>query len=160
MSAKKTKTTKRIMKGTSEIYSDLFKLDVALMKKNISWSEVPDYVNVEHCHFFHTVDSSGIPQYTSTKIGGHYHKMEIIPSATKEDPPTVKCVSGPLKKVKQKQRGRLVTVEVPAEEEDYHTHEVTYLSSETVQIRRMKPEIINMQAVEANKIAPIPGVIS
>jgi hypothetical protein len=156
---KKAPTTKRRLKGQTKLYSDLFKLTVAKMKVNISWSDVPEYHEVEHCHFFHTVDSSGRVQTTSTKIGSHYHRIEVKPSENPNDPPIVTCVSGPLKKVAERRLGQSVLKEVPLSPVDDHHHDVVYISSDEVILRRMTPEVINMQAREAQKTAPIKGVI-
>lgn len=151
--------TKRKIKGTTKLYSDLYKLNVSTMLKNVSWSEIPEMIPVEHVHFFHTMDSSGKPLTTSTTIGGHYHKIEITPAENPNDPPIIKCISGPVKKVMKKIRGKFTKVEVASEEEDNHTHEVQYISSEHVTIRRMNPEIINMIAQDANKLVAPSGVV-
>ncbi len=52
--------------GQAKIDSDLFKLNVAVMVKNVAWQEDTfEPVNVEHVHFFRTMDSQGRKQTMS-----------------------------------------------------------------------------------------------
>jgi len=137
---------------------DLYKLEVAPMLRNIAWqSGVTDYVKAEHCHFFHSVNTKGSAQNTSATIGGHFHVLEII----EEDPegaPVYKC-SPPMKWVRQNVNGRLEKVIVPSDPNDDHTHEVTYVRSEVFTPRKPNTEAAKLQAMEANKGAPVPGIV-
>lgn len=136
---KKTKTTtkkpeafKRVYKGEAEVDHDLFKLEVANLKKNISIDdEKPLYVGVEHCHFFHSYDSSGKKQETCNPIAGHSHKVDFEVDENGElnitcGPPIVK--SG----------GKYLPLK-----NDTHTHDIRYLRSEKIKVRKIN-ETANM----------------
>lgn len=149
---------KRIFRGNVKIHHDLFKLEVSIMKKNVAWDGTLELVSVEHCHFFHTVDSDGNKQIYSSTIGGHFHDMEVI--HTDEGVPLVKCVSGPKQIAKKKNRdtGKYQKVTIPVNNWDNHTHGIIYLNSHEVTKRKANVEAIKIQTIEAQKIAPIPGV--
>lgn len=154
----KAQRVERVYKGTQEAHHDLFKLEVESMKKNTAWDGTVELVSVEHCHFFHTVNSDGKKQIYSSAIGGHFHKMELV--EVEGGVPEVKCVSGPVKiaKRKNKMTGKWEKVLVPTSEYDNHTHDVKYINSSKVQIRKTNSEAAVVQAMVAQKTAPIPGV--
>lgn len=127
--AEEKKGFKRIYKGEAEIDHDLFKLEVANLKKNISIDdERPIYVGVEHCHFYHTYDSNGKIQETCNPIAGHSHKITMKENADGEleitcGPPIVKS-GGKYQQMKN----------------DNHTHDIRYLRSERMKVRRINEQ--------------------
>lgn len=162
MTAKKTdkpqKTTKikRVFKDQFEFTHDLYKLNPAEMKKNISFNEIPNLQDITHMHFFHSVDSSGIKQTNSTTIGGHFHEMEIIESDD-GSPAEVRCKSGPLTYGYKKIMGRKKRVPVPTllDEDgtriDNHTHFVEYIKSDVLKLRTLNQEAIKTKQEYYNR---------
>lgn len=126
-----------------EFLHDLFKLTVSKLKKNIAIDgQQPDYVDIEHVHFFHTITSDGKPQTRTNSVAGHFHKIKITPTQPGQ-PPIVECASGPLKEVVKLQYGKRVKTEVPFDDIDTHTHEVEYHKSNVI-LERVK----NMEAAK------------
>ncbi len=153
---------KRFYQGTEEIDHDLFKLESATMKKNVSYTDVPDYEKIEHVHMFHTVDSNGRKQDASTAVGGHFHLVTVIDQAN--GVPTLD-VSGPMKHVMKRVKGKKTRVAIPLTDEDEdgdtHTHAVTYLKSEKIKRREANAAFASYEAEIAAKQNPsLPGVIS
>lgn len=162
----------RLYADQMELDSDLYKLEVANMRRflghDLKFPDSNEFVQCEHVHFFHTLDSSGRKQFYSNPIGGHFHKMEVIPSANPSDPPLVKCVSGPLEwRRKRVGRNKFQRVAVPTNAygevngenySDVHTHETTYLKSDKVKKRKANTEAAVIETHYANKIAPVAGV--
>lgn len=65
-----------LFRDQMQIRIDRFKLQLANMKKNLSWDKKqPNIVEVEHTHFFISKDESGTPQKYCTPIGGHFHEL-------------------------------------------------------------------------------------
>lgn len=65
-----------IFRDQMQIRIDRFKLQLANMKKNLSWDKKqPNLVDVEHTHFFISKDENGRPQKYCTPIGGHFHEL-------------------------------------------------------------------------------------
>lgn len=109
---------------------DLYKLSVASFKKNISYTDEVVIQEVEHTHFFHSVDSNGNTQTTSVPVGGHFHFMKVVKEATDSSPAEYEC-SVPMKWVlKKNEYGKKVKTAVPVSDFDKHTHDVHYLHSE------------------------------
>jgi len=156
---KKSNTIQRRYKDSSKLHHDLFKLKVADMQKNIAWDGTEDLRSVEHCHFFHTVDSDGKVLTNSSAIGGHFHKMEVV--VNDDGVPMVKCISGPVRFAKKKNRrtGKWEKVIAPTNDFDYHTHEIEYLKSEEITVRKTNIEAVQMQTTMAQKGAGVPGVM-
>lgn len=102
--------------------SDLFKLSVANLMKNVAYNDAnPILVPVEHCHFFRTFDSSGKKQVTSNAVGGHYHNVTI-------------CVD---------ENGKLSGKCGPAigsKLNDAHVHEIEYIRSSEIELRKINPK--------------------
>ena len=139
-----TPQQQRKFQTQKEFLHDLFKLTVSKLKKNIAiGGQQPDYVDIEHVHFFHTITSDGKPQTRTNSVAGHFHKIKITPTKPGH-PPIVECASGPLKEVVKLQYGKRVKVEVPFDEIDTHTHEVEYHKSNVI-LERVK----NMEAAKA-----------
>ncbi len=152
----------RVYKSTQEIDHDLFKLEVAHMSKNVSYTDVPFIERYEHVHVFHTVDSNGKVQTTSTPVGGHHHEVEVV--AGPDGVPTLK-VSQPRRWVKRKVKGVMKRMPEPIwldaehSESDEHTHEVTYLGSEKITLRTPNMEFAKFDAnVRAVREPSIEGV--
>ena len=144
-----TKTNKRFYQGQQELDSDLFKLDVAQMMKNISWNEKrPDYVKVEHCHFMRTVDSSGKKLDTCSPVGGHFHTVTI----TEHEDGSLSAECSPAQQWGTLD-GKRAGVPIPS---DNHTHDVTYLKS-----IKIKPRVYNEKfaEVQSRLLAKLPPSI-
>lgn len=119
---------RRVYKGSIEVDHDLFKLEVATMKKNISIDDDrPIYTGVEHCHFYHSYDSSGKKQYYSNPIAGHCHKVTV---QTDKDGNLVAVCGPAIKRVGNKEIAL----------KDDHNHDMTYLRSERVLVREVNAE--------------------
>lgn len=128
------KTKSRTFNRQVEQIHDLYRLETAKVKKNISYKE-DQYIleDVEHVHYFHSIDTAGNPQNTSVPINGHFHIMELVEEATDDSPPVYQC-SKPMKWVRRRDKftGRWLKEAVPCGEQyqDFHTHKVTYKHSE------------------------------
>jgi hypothetical protein len=114
--------TKRTYAEDMMIDSDTFKLEVTNYAKNLSFdNKKPLLVGVEHCHFYHTLDSSGRKMENCNSVGGHTHKVTV-----KED-----------------KNGKLIAICGPAEPcffDDKHTHQVTYLKSDKFKVRTISED--------------------
>ncbi len=146
---------------------DLYRLSLASMKKNVAFNSGSyEIVSVQHEHFFHTIDSSGTKQKYSNLVGSHFHQMIVTPNPA-GGPPNVKC--GPaVKEVRKLVNGRSVKVLEPCLKypddngrviTDDHTHEVVYMRSNRIPIRKVNAEAIKVISADAAKGASIPGVI-
>lgn len=158
---------KRNMSGTKEIFTDLYKLGVANVIKYEGWEdpgvEHPDshpmkFSSWEHTHPFRTYDRKGQKQTMSTPIGGHFHVITWRDNADPEAPPIIESISGPMVMGKKVIKGRKVSVPVPANEYDDHTHDVEYIRSAKIVFSTTNVEAAKVMAFEAAKTAPIPGV--
>lgn len=159
-------TYRRNFTGTKQVFTDLFKLMVAKVIKYEGWEpekEHPEshpnkFSTWEHTHPFRTFDKKGDKQTTCTPIGGHFHIVEWEDSKNKDEPPRIKHVSGPMVMQRKLLRGRQVMEPVPANDYDYHTHDVEYIRSSKVEFSTANAEAAKVVAYEAQKTAPIPGV--
>lgn len=140
-----------------------YKLEVSKFQKNLAVQkdEEAQFIGVDHCHFFHTIDHRGNIQTTSTHTGGHYHNIIVVDPGDEKNgiAPTYRC-SGPMKKIRKKNaRKQWVTVEVPAEdpEIDQHTHDMNYLKSDPWSPRRVNPEFVKYSSMVAQKASAPPG---
>lgn len=141
---------KRNFKKQEKVYHDLFKLKAANCRKNVMYPESPEWVNVLHEHFYHSVDSNGLAQDHSSKIGGHFHKIEI----TTDSDGNMKATCGPaLKEVAKKGGGKKII----SDPNDNHTHECEYLFSEEMNRRKINADaqkvIGRQKLVEEGKIS-------
>lgn len=149
-------TLKRRFRENTVFFSDLFKLKVSKMLLWKGWHKdslesaydedgnlQPDWFQVEHCHFFHTVDSNGREQQYSVPVGQHFHKMKI-----NRDPHgeiiSVECVSGPLTRKVVKKFGKRQHGVVKACQFDEHTHETVYLKSDKLNRPDMNTEAVKV----------------
>jgi hypothetical protein len=109
---------KRAFAKDQVIPSDLFKLEIAQMAKNVSGDDKkPIWQPVEHVHFYHTRCSDGKIQTTCSAVGGHKHEIKV--TTDKAGNLIAKC-SAPIG----------LSKEVALL--DKHTHEMTYLMSTEV----------------------------
>ena len=152
-------TQKRVFGSTFGFKTDLFKLEVAECNMNKSWNDKPSLEEVEHVHFFHTYDSDGRKMSRTNIVAGHFHVIESKDMGD-DKPVKILSVSPPMREVKRKVRGVWTKVAEPVDSvlEDEHTHEITYRRSEEVKARQISPAAVNIEAAEAQKTAPIPGV--
>lgn len=163
-----SKTYQRNMSGRKEIFTDLFKLSPAQVIKYEGFREneahpedqkhKQDFTYWEHTHPFRTYDKKGDAQKYSTPIAGHFHVIEWAPGKNPDDPPVIKSVSGPMVMGKQKIRGRVVQAPVPANDYDFHTHDIEYMRSSKMEFSTTNVEAAKVVAFESSKTAPIPGV--
>lgn len=139
--------------GQQKIDSDLYKLEVAVMKKNsaLRKTDKPVWVHHEHTHVFRTYDSSGKKQTQSSPVGGHYHEVEVIQNP-KGGVPSIK-IGPPVKRVQSKVDGEFIiqTVAIPG---DTHTHRVGYLRSDKITIRKLNPEAMETVRVVESMTNP------
>jgi hypothetical protein len=146
----------RVYKGTQELDHDLFKLKVGTMLKDISFTDMPDLVKIEHCHIFHTIDSNGKKQHECNAVGGHTHSVEVV-----ETDGVPSLVVGPASRwTRQRVKGgRMIRVLTPIEHDD-HTHDWEYLGSERIRLRENNMEFAKYQAMVKEKQEPtIDGVV-
>lgn len=152
----------RVYKGTQELDHDLFKLDVARMKKNVSFTEIPIWNYSEHVHIFHTIDSSGKKQTECAPVGGHFHAVEVTMSpdgvpSLKVSKPMIWVLVRDRKTGKKVKTAVLMTDEDP--DSDDHTHEVIYLGSEKIRLRKTNLEFAKFHAqIMAVQNPSIPGI--
>lgn len=144
-------------KGDEEFRHDLFKLNVANMKKNSSYIPYqPSLHEVEHSHFFHSHDMKGRNQKYCSAVGGHFHEVSINwMSCDDEGNPEV--VIGPAQCFRQRRlrSGKMQQIvskvsflTSPDKDDDpdarvteildNHTHTSTYVRSEMISPRKVK----------------------
>jgi hypothetical protein len=160
------KSFERNMSGTKRMFTDLFKLTVARVIKYEGWDEVNEhpeshpnkFSHWEHTHPFRTYDKKGTKLTTTTPIGGHFHVVEWEDDPKGTGTPIIKSVSGPMVMGKQRIKGKLLNVPVPANDYDDHTHDVEYIRSSEIVVSTTNIEAAKVIAWEENKTAPIPGV--
>jgi hypothetical protein len=117
-----------------------FKLLVARMLKDLSpFKNDPNVITIEHCHIFHTYDSNGTELKTCNSVGGHYHDIDL------------KVIDGEWKATCSTPRSNKTSKELLPD--DRHTHELVYLKSEELQIRKMNADAIRMINEQINKEA-------
>ena len=130
---------KRVFKGEKEVHHDLYKLQVAEVVKNSSWwSSKPTFIGHEHTHMFHSIDSNGKEQFYSTNTAGHCHKVTfkldsdgmVIPESIVVGPPVRKSKNGDVRLAIQH------SAEGSPMKYDDHTHDMLYIQSEVIKVRR------------------------
>ena len=137
---KRPKTaTKRVFNKDVVLHHDLYVLENADYKRNVSYVENQIVLeNVTHGHFFHSIDSSGRPMTHCEAIGGHKH---IVKTSTNDN-------------------GELVGICGPAigleRNGDNHTHVVTYKRSEPVKPRKVSPEAMAEFERQTNPLGATP----
>ena len=122
-----------------EMDHDLYKLEVAKFKKNISWEEgVEQLIDIEHCHMFHTYDSNGRKMVSCNFVGGHDH--EVKPYMDSEGNLHADC--GPA-------RSKVLS--------DKHVHKVSYQKSDKIRPRKMNAEAVKAYGQYATPIKFAPS---
>lgn len=134
---------KMFFKNNKEHIHHLFKAEVAKCKKNMSWQKgVVQIEEVEHCHFFHTINSQGIEQTYTSPIAGHFHK--ITWKTDSEGNLIAECGPALHKRMVKKPNGEQKTKieEIKFHDgmsddgaeyiKDNHTHIMTYKGSEII----------------------------
>lgn len=152
----------RTFTKTKKIISDVFKLAVAEVIKQIGPEKNPDkdpdsFRAFEHTHVFRTFDSDGKRHDRCCSTAGHFHEIEWDYDA--DNKPRIKSVSGPMNMSKKQIRGKWTQVAIPANNYDDHTHDFLYLQSVEVQARTTNIEAQRVIALEAQKGAPVAGVV-
>src|SRR5690606_13018774 len=60
VSTKPKKQFQRVYAKQQELDHDLYKLEVAHLRRNASYNDdAPVWEQIEHCHFFHSIDTRG-----------------------------------------------------------------------------------------------------
>lgn len=145
------------LKSEQSFRHDLYKLKIGTSKKNISWQKhQPNLVDVEHTHFYHSVNMRGEPNKNSIEISGHFHEVSttVMPNGDM----TASC-GPPMKKVlKETPNGKILTMIEPVKYVDantgktiydQHLHEIEYIGSEF-----LSQEIIKQkQQADSKKLA-------
>jgi len=163
--ADKQKPIERVYKGTQQFHHDLFKLSVSKMLKFVgyqtsskAWFKAdngqtnPDWLELEHTHIYHSVDSSGKIQIYSAPVGGHFHEIEVI--RDKKDPDLIiqaKCKSGPLKWEVKMRNGKAQKIAVPVSEFDKHKHTVDYVRSDMIERTKLSAEAAKVIGQDATR---------
>ena len=118
----KKKPIKRVYSNDMKIDSDLFKLEVANMKKNIGYhNNNPLLADVEHCHFYRTIDSNGRQQTKCNYVGSHAHVVEI----TDDGKGNLLGSCGPA---------------IGSKFKDPHVHNVQYIRSDKISRRKLNED--------------------
>jgi hypothetical protein len=145
---KKEIETKRLMKGTTTIYHDLFRLEPANMIKEVMiGSDKVLKEAVQHQHFYHTVDSSGRRQYECAPIGGHVHKIEV---GQDENGNLIATCGVPLVRTTVKTKfGKRIEKILPSKD-DNHTHICKYIESSEIKPRKANEEALKAMSFFQN----------
>jgi len=160
--------TRRRYTAQQEKDHDLYKAKLAKFIRDLAWSkDGSGRQEVEHVHFFHTIDSSGREQTLTNQVGGHFHEIKVIPSKDPNGVPTVECgpamTWGTVGKGKAKRRVMMapkIAVDTDNEEVDTHTHEMEYLGSQRIQMRKPNVEAAKFQAeMAAKQDIKVPGIL-
>ena len=142
------------MRGAQQIFHHLFKATLGKCLKNISFKRgVVDIHQVEHVHFFHSVNSMGMPQRFTNMVAGHFHEItwEIGPNGE----PVAKCGPALMKQTKRLPDGTSKTnnVQVKWRDEmfvdprsgeqgrdviDNHTHQMLYMGTDELSNDRVR----------------------
>ena len=138
MDEQKPTIIKRMFDKDGKIPSDLFKLEIADMSKNIGLDDkAPIWQAVPHVHFYHTRCSDGKVQTACSAVGGHKHDVTV---KYNKDGEILSVVCGPCSNP-----GR------NADHKDTHIHEITYLQSSEVNVRVKNNDAQVFLANQANK---------
>lgn len=149
----------RVFSGQKKAFHDLFILKTTKMLKLAGLKTDPDplYVQVDHQHFYHTIDADGKPQTACGSIGGHFHLVEVEKAVDGGIPRVVSC-SGPMTMVRRKVGTNYKIVPEPLENGDDHVHEVEYIKSDEITLRTKNLEAAKFTAAESLKGRTPPGV--
>lgn len=148
---------------------DLFKCKLGKFIRDLSWGkDGSQRQEVEHVHFFHTIDSSGREQTLTNQVGGHFHEVKINPSKDPNGVPEVTCgpamtwgTSGKGKAKKRVMVAPKIAADTDNEEIDTHTHAMEYLGSQRIQMRKLNPEAAKLEVERASKQdISVPGILA
>lgn len=161
--APEVKAFDRVFTKTTKIVSDVFKLKVAEVIKQVGPEKDPNkdpdsFRPFEHTHVFRTFDSDGKRHDKCCATAGHFH--EIKWEYDKDNKPQVRSVSGPMTMSRKQIKGKWTQVAVPANSYDEHTHDFLYLQSVEVSARNTNLEAQKVIALDAQKGAPVAGVVA
>lgn len=139
------------MRNAASKHHHLFKAEVAKALKNTSWKPgQPNIVKVEHCHFFHTIDSGLRSLKYTSAINNHYHEVKWRVDSNGDF--VAEC-GPPIRKLQKTRRdGSTYSVEGPITiDNDYpdqngmpekivddHRHEMTYIGSDLISPKMIK----------------------
>ena len=149
----KRKAPQRTMKGSQDVYHDLFVLNEADVVRDISFTDKVVLEKFPHKHHYHSVNSDGIPQDKSSPALGHFHFMKI-----KEVDGELIAECGPpmkfgFKKIVKKGKTFKKKAIIPVEGDD-HTHKVEYKFSEVFKQRTFSKEAMeSISAITNNEAA-------
>lgn len=120
-----SKKINRVYKDQMEFNSDVFKLEEAKMIKNASWDDKnPIPIGVGHCHIFRTMDSAGKKLDKAHSVAGHTHEIKV--NVDSKGNFVAEC-SPPISNK-------------PMLMGDNHTHEVTYIGSNRIELRKFNKD--------------------
>jgi len=110
-----------------------FKLEQTFMLKDVSpFKNDPMILSIEHCHIFHTYDSNGNVLKTSNSVGGHYHDIDLS------------VVNENWKAVCSLPRSNKTSKELL--DKDRHVHNVLYIKSGEIKLRKINTQAMQMIA--------------
>lgn len=137
---------KVVMREHVQVQHHLFKSDVSKMLKNVSFIPgSPSIQQVEHVHFFHSINSGGAKQKYTSEIGGHFHEIKWGLDA--DGYPTILECGPALKKISKRGRNglpvsQIVQIKYPNENKendkdpdvyvDNHVHNFNYLGTDHI----------------------------
>lgn len=149
------------------IFHHLFKASIGKFLKDISIGQDDLRIDqVEHVHYYHSVNSMGHAQKYTTLVGGHFHEVtwSLDP---KTGEPVAKCGPALKKIIKNTPRGQKTLIE-PLKFfnkehnqwiEDNHAHDMSYMGSDelsTAQIQDTQKKNAQMiQAMEPKKSSEV-----
>jgi hypothetical protein len=159
---KAKKQARRSYTGTQTVTTDLFKLGIAKVIKHDSGategahpeSHSNEFTTYEHTHPYRTLDKLGRLQDKCVPIAGHFHLVEVELSNDPDVPPTIKSVSPPMVMGNRKENGRVVQKPVPANDYDFHVHDVEYIRSGDFQASKLNVEAAAVVARTENLVNP------
>lgn len=158
----KAKKAKRSFSGKVTVTTDLFKLLSAKVIKHDSGAtegahpeaQSNEFTHYEHTHPFRTLDKQGQVQDKCVPIAGHFHMIELEPNTVPDEPPVIKSVSPPMVMGMRKEHGRIMQKPVPANDYDFHTHDVEYIRSGNFEASKINVEAASVVAAFENKTNP------
>jgi hypothetical protein len=134
----KTQTAPNLkIKGSEPFRHDLYKAGIARMKRNMSWKKGEVLIQeIEHVHFYHSVNSRGRPQRYTGTVGAHFHEVEW--SQDEKGNLVAKCGKPLTHRYRQaagRQKKFMSEVKWYDEEKqqdvvDTHVHDMTYVHTE------------------------------
>ena len=127
VSQDKIEAFERKMAKSSKVHHDLFVLDIADTRKNMSYEDdenLANWVKVPHKHFYHTVTSDGKALTNSAPSNGHFHAVKV----TEDESGKITGVECGPPQVMHKGKSH-------GYKNDNHVHEISYLASEIVERR-------------------------